>query len=233
MPGKKNPPNFLLYGFIFISTGIHIFIFLHIAGIYSSSAISYIELSMQQISKPDIRAIPKPRIREKEPRISEARIVQSNLMKIPQIKIDEVRHEKPDLTHGQISLPEIPDNLNISGLLAADFESRLSDIHTGQDEMEFTSIKEYFEMLNLRIHRFKEYPESARSNHLQGNVKLEFVLTADGTLDDIKIIRSSRHKVLDDAAIRAVENASPFPRPPAFLFRPPVTLQISVLFELA
>ncbi len=233
MPEKKESPNFLLHGFILVSLVIHVFIFLHIAGIYENGAISYIELTMQQISKPDIRAIPKPRPRTKELKVQDTRIVKANRMVVPRIKIDEVRTRKPEYKHDRIDIPELPDNLNVAGLSAAYLNEELTDIGTHEEQIEFTSAREYFEMLNMRIHSFKEYPESAKSNHLEGNVKVEFVLAADGTLAGIKIIKSSRHKNLDEAAIQAIKRASPFPRPPSFLFKPPVTMRIDILFELA
>jgi periplasmic protein TonB len=85
----------------------------------------------------------------------------------------------------------------------------------------------------MRIHSVKKYPESARSRHIQGRVKVKFVLLADGSLGDVQIVKSSRHKNLDEAAVNAVKKAAPFPKPPSFLFKTPVTLQVNILFELA
>lgn len=52
--------NWLLHGFILVSLGIHVLLFLHMAGIYENRAMSYIELSLQQVSKPSTRDIPSP-----------------------------------------------------------------------------------------------------------------------------------------------------------------------------
>ncbi|WP_345198483.1 TonB family protein [Kistimonas scapharcae] len=54
------------------------------------------------------------------------------------------------------------------------------------------------------------YPESARSKKLYGQLELAVQINRDGTLNKIEVLRSSGHKVLDDAAIRIVELAAPF-----------------------
>jgi protein TonB len=109
----------------------------------------------------------------------------------------------------------------------------VANVQAHEGPVEFINAKDYFEMLHLRIYSFKRYPESARANHIEGRVKVQFVLSADGTLTDIKILKSSRHKRLDEAAIDAIQRSAPFPRPPSFIFKTPVTLRIDILFELA
>jgi protein TonB len=51
-----------------------------------------------------------------------------------------------------------------------------------------------------------EYPGLARRRHLQGTVVLAVSVTADGTVDELRVEESSGHKVLDRAAVRAVRN---------------------------
>jgi len=59
------------------------------------------------------------------------------------------------------------------------------------------------------------YPDEARRKNLSGNLILEVSLRPDGSLIGIKILRSSKHKVLDDAARNIVRLAAPFSRVPA------------------
>ncbi|MBR9828213.1 MAG: energy transducer TonB [Oceanospirillales bacterium] len=54
------------------------------------------------------------------------------------------------------------------------------------------------------------YPEQARSRGLQGTLRLLVALNPDGQVANIEILSSSGHRVLDDAAIRIVQLASPF-----------------------
>lgn len=225
----------MLYGFICISLVIHFFIFLHIAGIYQSRAVSYIELTLHQFSKPDVRHIPKPRPRYKAPEISNVQRVRARNFTVPKFKIETVKAVRIDHTYEKINMPDLPGHGDISGLSVPGFPggNPAGDVEPHLEQVEFTSAEEYLEMLNLRIHSAKKYPESAKSRHLEGRVKVEFTLQTDGSLSGIKVIKSSRHRNLDDAAVQAVRNASPFPRPPSFIFNEAITLRVNILFELA
>jgi protein TonB len=55
------------------------------------------------------------------------------------------------------------------------------------------------------------YPDEARRRQLHGQLVLTVGLTRSGQIKSIDIIQSSGHKVLDDAAIRIVHLAAPFP----------------------
>ncbi len=54
------------------------------------------------------------------------------------------------------------------------------------------------------------YPEEAKRRKLYGNLMLHVALRSDGSVDKIRVLRSSGHKLLDDAAIHIVELAAPF-----------------------
>jgi len=59
------------------------------------------------------------------------------------------------------------------------------------------------------------YPDEAKKKKIFGNILMTVVLQPDGKVSNIKIRQSSGHKLLDDAAIRIVNLASPFaPFPP-------------------
>ncbi|HEX7341495.1 MAG TPA: TonB family protein [Rhodanobacteraceae bacterium] len=55
------------------------------------------------------------------------------------------------------------------------------------------------------------FPDAARTGRLNGNLILTVGLNRNGTIHSIDIIQSSGRKVLDDAAIRIVRMAAPFP----------------------
>ena len=55
------------------------------------------------------------------------------------------------------------------------------------------------------------YPDDARREHVHGDLVLTVALNRDGTIRGVDVIHSSGHKVLDDAAIRIVRLAAPFP----------------------
>ncbi|MGH8753575.1 MAG: TonB family protein [Burkholderiales bacterium] len=54
------------------------------------------------------------------------------------------------------------------------------------------------------------YPEEARREKIYGSLVLTVSIMADGTVENVEINRSSGQKVLDAAAIRIVQLASPF-----------------------
>jgi len=55
------------------------------------------------------------------------------------------------------------------------------------------------------------YPDEARRQQLHGQLVLTVAIHRDGTIKSTDIIQSSGHKLLDDAAIRIVRLAAPFP----------------------
>jgi len=70
----------------------------------------------------------------------------------------------------------------------------------------------YMEAWRAKVERIGNlnYPEAARQQRLSGSLILDVGLKPDGSIDEITIRKSSGHKVLDDAAIRIVELASPY-----------------------
>lgn len=58
------------------------------------------------------------------------------------------------------------------------------------------------------------YPEQARRQGLAGSLVLDVAINADGSLHGTQVLRSSGQKLLDDAAVRIVEMAAPYPAVP-------------------
>ena len=70
---------------------------------------------------------------------------------------------------------------------------------------------QYEEDWRLKVQRVGtlNYPESARGR-IYGNLLLAVEIRADGSLEQVEVLRSSGHKVLDEAAIRIVKLAAPY-----------------------
>ena len=61
----------------------------------------------------------------------------------------------------------------------------------------------------------RNYPQEALKNNLFGNLRLAAVILPNGTIERVEILKSSGHRILDDAARQIVQLASPFaPFPP-------------------
>ena len=54
------------------------------------------------------------------------------------------------------------------------------------------------------------YPGEARKRKLYGSLRLMVAIEPDGALQDVRLLETSGHKVLDDAAISIVRLAAPF-----------------------
>ncbi len=54
------------------------------------------------------------------------------------------------------------------------------------------------------------YPEQARRMNLEGSLVLSVDVLPDGSVDQIRVLRSSGYDVLDEAAVRIVRLSSPF-----------------------
>ena len=236
MAAKGKPFNYLLWGIALLSLGSHLLVLVHLSGIYRSRTVSYIELDLHQTARSDQRRLPVPRMRQKA-----LPVTAPSPHVVPR---EQVPLTAPAPVAAKVVVPAIPDQNvpalpRVPGLDASDLSvpgltgpgAVPAALHDSR--MEFTCARDYLDMLNLRFHSAKTYPKPEKDRQIQGQVQVQFVLRADGSLSDIRIIKSSRYKNLDNAAVDAVKQASPFPRPPAFLFEPPVTLRISILFELA
>jgi len=228
---RKAKPNWLLRGLIIPSVCLHLLIFSHITGLYHSDTISCIELTLKNISKPEARSIPRPRHRP-DPKIRPATVEQLKMNRSVQHRIEPIHVEPADKT--------APDSL-VEALSPENPVSGLPGLQVGQWQAgpvvsapDFGTAEDYFDMVRLRIEQYKRYPESAQNRHIEGRVTVEFVIEPDGTVSSAHIKKGSRHDSLNEAALRAIKKAAPFPIPPSYIFTQgqPVRLVLAVVFEL-
>ncbi|MGD8893848.1 MAG: energy transducer TonB [Desulfobacterales bacterium] len=221
MAEKKIKSNRLLQALICVSLGIHTLVFIHVSGIYRSHAVSYIELTLQDVSKPYARSIPRPRMRLKNPKVTEVEKVNIQKPYIPKLNIEPVDTRFTNTLMEDISTPDIPGTV---GLSTADWNP--------EGETPFVTSNDYYEMIRLKIESCKRYPDSARARHMEGRAKIRFVITQDGQVSSVKIVKGARHGSLNTAAMNAVKSAAPFPKPPVNLFKGPLHVEITIVFEL-
>ena len=75
----------------------------------------------------------------------------------------------------------------------------------------------YMKRLKHKIENAWVYPYSATKDGIYGDLKMSFVIRRDGTLGEVRVLRTSGHAVLDEAAMKALRNAEPFwPLPELF-----------------
>jgi len=132
----------------------------------------------------------------------------------------------PDGLVEGIAMPDIPDT---PGLAMADWAPGALVDDAGGD---FATAQNYLEMVRLKIERHKKYPDLARVRNIEGRVTIRFVITPDGAVRQLEITRHSRNKDLDAAALRAVQAAAPFSKPPRRFFEGEIPLELTIVFEL-
>lgn len=235
----KSKPNRLIQGLVGFSFFIHLLIFMYVTNIYRSEELSVIEVTMMDVSKPFQRPIPRPRVRLKVPKTAIVNKLEFKKHYIPPIKIDPVKFNQKNYKIESIEIPTalgVPGLSNTADLLGTPNVGNSSKFDipdmTFPEKNEFITRKDYFEILIFKIESLKKYPESAKSNHIEGRIRVSFLITATGQVSSLKIIRRSRHNSLNQAALNAVKDSSPFPRPPAILFKIPLEIELNIVFEL-
>ncbi|MDY6853202.1 MAG: energy transducer TonB [Thermodesulfobacteriota bacterium] len=211
-------PNWLLRNLVGISLGIHFVIFMHITGLYRSQVLTCIELTLKSTSESSQRSIPRPRHRVAPPEpFQEIKRQVIKTVPIPRpIKVEPSESYLPDALTEVLGCPEIP-------------EDRRSE--TDSVSME-PAADNYMETIRLRIERFKKYPHFARTKHMEGMATLRFTITKEGRLKESKLVKTTRYRILDRAALEAVRNAAPFPPLPESISASEITLEIAIVFEL-
>lgn len=82
-----------------------------------------------------------------------------------------------------------------------------------------------------KLRRAKRYPREARRQNLEGTVRVAFTIAANGSVSGIRVIRSSGHPVLDQAAVEMVQRAAPMPKFPSDIRAANMNLQVPVRFD--
>jgi TonB family protein len=90
----------------------------------------------------------------------------------------------------------------------------------------------YTNSIQLKIAQAKIYPPLARERKQQGKVFLSFKLDKNGEILELSIENSSGHKILDQAAMKAIKEAAPFPTIPVSLNKKHASLKIPISFVL-
>ena len=83
-----------------------------------------------------------------------------------------------------------------------------------------------------RIAEQKYYPRVARKRGYQGKPVVSFTIGETGDLRDLILLEASSHKILDEAALTAVKNASPYPRIPEALKLQSMQFKLPITFIL-
>lgn len=119
--------------------------------------------------------------------------------------------------------PVEPPQLLLGPTDGALLDSSIFDIT--EEDVEYTAesllVQQlYIAKLKKWSQRFLKYPVMAQKRGQQGSVRLSVTIDDDGKVLSTEILEAAKHPVLTEAAVTAVESASPFPRiPPSILIQ--------------
>jgi len=97
---------------------------------------------------------------------------------------------------------------------AASKRERRKPVNASTQEYKYAA---YLEAWRKKVERVGNlnYPDEAKRKKLYGSLMLHVAVKADGSIEQIRVVKPSGHKVLDDAAKRIVRLSAPFaPFPP-------------------
>ena len=80
--------------------------------------------------------------------------------------------------------------------------------------------------------RLRLYPEAAVKQFLEGTAIVDLSVATDGSLKGLQLVRSSGHKLLDDAATATLERAVPLTEIPQALQNRIFSVRVVVVFKL-
>lgn len=75
------------------------------------------------------------------------------------------------------------------------------------DELRYYS---YMQRLKEKIEGIWRYPPEAAEKGIYGDLYIRFMIKKDGRLGNVELLRTSGYRSLDDAAMKALRDASPF-----------------------
>jgi len=150
---------------------------------------------------------PPPQVAEKEPEKEEPK-----KPKTPPIEKKKVLAKREEATHKiepelqkEITKPMAPQNMDAQ-----------KQQTTANPQEEAAVMQRYARAFKKKLHEHVVFPSEAKGKGYMGVPKVGFMISEDGSVpkESIKIIKSSGYDILDQKAILAVLESSPFERPP-------------------
>lgn len=158
-------------------------------------------VSKEMKSKESRESIPKPSIKEK---LFDRNVI-SDLAKRDMEKKEQAKKDKiPLLDTRQEQIYGFK-----GGLQNRDDKKFEADKKLSFDGKELKFML-YDTKLKERIEHIWIYPPSAAARGISGDLVIRFTIIKNGKLGAVELVRTSGHKDLDDAAIKALKDASPF-----------------------
>ncbi len=75
-------------------------------------------------------------------------------------------------------------------------------------------LKKHFSFIRDMIFKNLDYPAFARKMGWSGDCTVSFVICESGGVENIRIVKSSGYKILDENTVTTIKEIQPFPKPP-------------------
>ena len=168
--------------------------------------------------KVEPKPLPKPEPKKVEkPKAEPNKVEKKPLPKPeprPEPKIEPKVEPKPDITAPAPTAtpaPVVNTNLpaNNKSIAAAPAQKVAQELNLSNAQSD-----EDFSKVIAAVKKHKSYPNNARRMKHQGVVEVRFLLKTDGSIDELKVTKSSGFESLDNGALENVKKASSeFPKP--------------------
>ena len=89
----------------------------------------------------------------------------------------------------------------------------------------------YTKAVQIKILRAIYFPKIAKDAGWEGNVKLGLRISSEGKLQDAQVMQTSGYKILDDVALNAAKQQSPYPPFPPQIESQEVSVEVPVVFK--
>ncbi|MDH3979423.1 MAG: energy transducer TonB [Gammaproteobacteria bacterium] len=189
--------------------------------------------------KPEL-AVPEqaPSVQQQQPEAAPTQVVTASNddIKVRQQELSNPETETPDITAAKL-IERSMEMVNLSEQLSETMQAyakRPKQIFVSARTQEF-KYANYMSEWVKKVERVGNlnYPDEARRAGISGKLMMDVALNADGTVRDIRILRPSGHPVIDAAATRIVELASPFPPFPPEILKDADILHITRTWEFS
>lgn len=101
------------------------------------------------------------------------------------------------------------------------------------DEKLKQSFLRYQDSIKQKIQEEKTYPRAALRIGYQGTARIAFRVLSSGHVEDLRLVRSSNFKQLDQESLDAVKRASPFRAFPEEFEGSEIEIEVDIIFRIA
>ena len=179
-----------------------------------------------------------PAVRQQQPAPAPTQVVTADSAKVQVVQEDTQmpETEQPDISAAEL-IERSMEMVNLSEKLNETMQAyaqRPRQVFVSARTQEF-KYANYMSEWVKKVERVGNlnYPDAARREGISGRLMMDVALNPDGTVRNISILRPSGNAVIDEAAIRIVNLAAPFPPFPPEIGKDTDILHITRTWEFS